>query len=144
MPQIKPPSPLSRPLIKQDIYIDAADFVAAATAENITLLTLPAGQIAILSAEARVIVPFADTETTITACSIEIGTTANPDLVIDGFDAFGAAGTGSNSGDGTNYIPGGTALIARATATGGNLGDGTDPALDAGQVHVSLVYIECD
>lgn len=126
-------------LIARKVRFTTADLVNAGTTRTVPLGgALPSG--------AEVIHAFIDLKTvfasgTITACTMQIGVSADPDGLIVATELLsGPPALGRKEVRGVGVSASGLVVNALFTASGANFGNGTVSALSAGVVECTLVY----
>jgi|DEB0MinimDraft_3_1074331.scaffolds.fasta_scaffold29243_3 hypothetical protein len=126
-------------IIHEQWSIDYTELIDASTTQSLDLTTLPAGAVG-LAAYINVTAAATDAGS-ISALTIEVGDTADPDAVVDGVDMFAVTGLVQNVAVGSTEMWSGMTVAAKFTATGANLGSGSATDLDSGAVQVHLVYL---
>lgn len=115
-----------------------SDFTAAATTDTEAFLDLPAGPVWFLENWVDLDVLFAGTA--ITAVTIDLGDSGDPDELVDAVDMFASLGVKTTRGARAyGYVESGHTPIVTLTCTGGNCS-----ALTAGQVTVyqRIAFVE--
>lgn len=132
------PQNIASPLLHVIYRVDSDELIDASTTQTIALGTLPANAV-IEAAWTEVVAPFADAGS-ISATTVQIGSTGDPNSLALAVDLFGTAAGDRSELKGAWEAGDSLPLKALFTATGANLGDGAATGLDAGAVDVHVKY----